>query len=146
MVQGGAGRGGWRRYFTEHARCSLSGFLVGILLPQSSPSSALNKLTIRFHLEELYLHSIPQVPRKGEIKSNLRGQGWRTCTSERMEYSPVMRAVCCKCWHLIQTQGFRGRPGVAAASGWRLERRALEGGKTGLPVLETLLWLLQQIL
>ena len=114
-------------------------FFVGILLPQPSLSSALKKLTIRFHLGEQHLHSIPLVSRKGEIKSNLRGKGWSTCTSESMEHSPVMRAVCFKCWHLIQIQGFRGRPGVAAASGWRLEGRALDGGETGLPVLETIL-------
>lgn len=114
-------------------------FFVGILLPQPSLSSVLKKLTIRFHLGEQHLHSIPLVSRKGEIKSNLRGKGWSTCTSESMEHSPVMRAVCFKCWHLIQIQGFRGRPGVAAASGWRLEGRALDGGETGLPVLETIL-------
>ena len=135
----GEGAGGGRRCFTEHAQCSLSGFFVGILLPQPSPSSALKKLTIRFHLGERHLHSIPLVSSKGEIKSNLRGKSWSTCTSESMEHSPVRRAVCFKCWHLIQIQGFRGRPGVAAASGWRLEGRALDGGETGLPVLETLL-------
>ena len=137
---GGRGRGvGGRRCFTEHAPCSLSGFFVEILLPQPSLSSALKKLIIRFHLGEPYLHSIPLVSRKGKMKSNLRGEDWSTCTSESMEHSPVMRAVCFKCWHLIQIQGFCGRPGLAAASGWSLERRALDGGETGLPVLETLL-------
>ena len=32
-----------------------------------------------------------------------------------------MLAVCLECWHLIQTQGFPGRPGLAAASGRRRE-------------------------
>lgn len=137
---GGRGRGVGGEDALRSMRSAHSPFFcVEILLPQPSPSSALKKLIIWFHLGEQHLHSIPLVSRKGEMKSNLRGEDWSTCTSESMEHSPAMRAVCFKCWHLIQIQGFCGRPGRAAASGWSLERRALDGGKTGLPVLETLL-------
>lgn len=52
---GGANReggreGGRKKCFTEHAQCSLSFFILFYFLPLSSPSLAVEKLTVRFHL------------------------------------------------------------------------------------------------